>query len=204
MQFQKHFDKSLNYNKISDNKRQQTTAVDYKRLINGFVLVGFASLQQKNKENMNNKKYKQTVVPNVETPQEWKELKLQHLRTIIFNHIKTNYSGKTIINLDTRLPIIVSVTSARKTAFGEAIYFKKAAAVLILPDLIKYAEYNNWGNPKPTDGPHIIGYLNFKCKCVIDGQKENIRLAVQFQKGGKYYYNIEINKKKPTPERSNA
>ena len=65
---------------------------------------------------MNNKKYKQTVVPNVETPQEWKELKLQHLRTIIFNHIKNNYSGKTIINLDTRLPIIVSVTSARKTA----------------------------------------------------------------------------------------
>ncbi len=48
MQFQKHFDKSLNYNKISDNKRQQTTAVDYKRLINGFVLVGFAFLQQKN------------------------------------------------------------------------------------------------------------------------------------------------------------
>ena len=66
----------------------------------------------------------------------------------------------------------------------------------MLPDLIKYAEYNNWGNPKATDGPNIIGYLNFKCKCMIDGKKENIRLAVQFQKGGKYYYNIEINKKK--------
>lgn len=41
-------------------------------------------------------------------------------------------------------------------------------------------------------------------KCIIDGAKENIRLAVQFQKGGKYYYNIEINIKKPTPKRSNA
>ena len=45
MQFQKQFDKSLNYSKISDNKRQQTTAVDYKRLINSLVLTGFASLR---------------------------------------------------------------------------------------------------------------------------------------------------------------
>ena len=34
-------------NAISDNKRQQTTTVDYKRLINGLVLTGFASLQRK-------------------------------------------------------------------------------------------------------------------------------------------------------------
>ena len=145
---------------------------------------------------MKTKKYKQAIIPRAETPEEWTQLKLQRLRTIIFEHIRNNYSGKTVVNLDTGLPIIISVTSARKTAFGEAVYFKKAAATLMLPDLIKYAEYNNWGDPKATDGPNIIGYLNFKCKCIIDGKKECIRLAVQFQKGGKYYYNIEINKKK--------
>ena len=152
---------------------------------------------------MKSKKYRQNIIPKSETPEEWKSLKLQQLRAVIFDHIKKNYSGMVITNVDTGLPIIISVTSARKTAFGEAIYFKKAAATLMLPELIRYAEYNNWGNPKPTDGPNIIGYLNFKCKCQIDGKKENIRLAVQFQKGGKYYYNIEINKK-PTPERSKA
>ena len=31
-------------NNKPDNKRQQTTTVDYKRLINGLVLTGFASL----------------------------------------------------------------------------------------------------------------------------------------------------------------
>ena len=31
--------------KISDSKRQQTLTVDYKRLINGFFLTGFASLR---------------------------------------------------------------------------------------------------------------------------------------------------------------
>ena len=119
---------------------------------------------------MKAKKYKQAVIPNAETPEEWKGLKLQQLRTIIFKRIRSEYSGMVVTNLDTRLPIIISVTSARKTAFGEAIYYKKAASVLVLPDIIKYAKYNNWGAPKPTDGPNIIGYLNFKCKCNIDGK----------------------------------
>ena len=145
---------------------------------------------------MKKEKYKQIVVPKTGLPEEWKGVKLQQLRSLVFNYIRSNYSGTIVTNLDTGLPIIISVTSARKTAFGEAIYLKKASVAIVLPDIIRYAKYNNWGNPKPTDGPNIIGYLNFKCKCVIDGKTENIRLAVQFQKGGKYYYNIEINKKK--------
>ena len=46
-----------------------------------------------------------------------------------------------IPNIDTGLPITISVTSAPKTAYGEAIYFKKAAATLVLPEIIKYAQY---------------------------------------------------------------
>ena len=37
----------LFFNIIPDSKRQQTTTVDYKRLFNGFVLTGSASLRQK-------------------------------------------------------------------------------------------------------------------------------------------------------------
>ena len=51
MQIQKQFDKQLYYSIIPDNKRQQTTTVDYKRLINGFVLTGFAFLQRKTNTN---------------------------------------------------------------------------------------------------------------------------------------------------------
>ena len=36
-------------NSLSDSKRQQTTAVDYKRLINGLVLTNDVSLRHKNK-----------------------------------------------------------------------------------------------------------------------------------------------------------
>ena len=179
--------------------RQQTTTNDYCRLQTFNQRIGFDrwfSFASYKANDMKSNKYKQSVIPKAETPNEWSRLKLQQLRKFVFEYIKNKYSGTTIINIDTGLPITISVTSARKTAFGEAIYFKKVAATLMLPELIKYAEYNNWGNPKETDGPNIIGYLNFKCKCMIDGKKENVRLAVQFQKGGKYYYNIEINKKK--------
>ena len=41
--------KIIKTNNISDNKRQQTTTVDYKRLINGFILTEFSSLQGQNK-----------------------------------------------------------------------------------------------------------------------------------------------------------
>ena len=46
MQIQKQFDKPLYYSIISDSKRQQTTTVDYKRLINGFFLTSVVSLQR--------------------------------------------------------------------------------------------------------------------------------------------------------------
>ncbi|MBQ4475291.1 MAG: hypothetical protein II935_03755 [Bacteroidales bacterium] len=148
-------------------------------------------------------KYKQTIIPSVKTPEAWKKLKGYELRNLIFDTIKKKYAGQSVINKDFGIPITISVSSGRKTAFGEAIYSKKAAAVLILPDIIANAKYNNWGNPKEEEGANIKGYMNFKCKVIIDGKTEHIRLAVQFQKGGKYYYNIEINKI-PTPERSKA
>ena len=40
-------------------------------------------------------------------------------------------------------------------------------------------------------------------KTIIDGEKNCVRVAIQMQKGGKYYYNLEVNKK-PTPGRSKA
>ena len=46
MQIQKQFDKTLYYNIIPDSKRQQTTTVDNKRLINGFFLTSVVSLQR--------------------------------------------------------------------------------------------------------------------------------------------------------------
>ena len=51
MQIQKQFDKQLYYSIIPDSKRQQTTTVDNKRLINGFILTDSVSLRQEKQTN---------------------------------------------------------------------------------------------------------------------------------------------------------
>lgn len=116
------------------------------------------------------------------------------LRKIVYQFIKNNFVGKIIRNEDTGINVQITVSSGRKTAYGEAMYLKKAAAVQILPNLIRCAKYNNFGKKKPTDAKNVIGYLNYKCKCKIDGKSECLRLAIRLQNDGKFYYNIEINK----------
>jgi hypothetical protein len=80
------------------------------------------------------------------------------------------------------------------------MYSKKAAVAMCLPELLKYSEYNNFGNRKESDSETVIGYLNFKGKCFIDGKKETVHLVVQFHKGGKFHYSIEVNKIIGTPK----
>jgi hypothetical protein len=65
---------------------------------------------------------------------------------------------------------------------------------MCLPELIRYSEYNNFGSRKAKDADVVIGYLNFKGKCLINGKTEHIHLVIQFQKGGKFHYSIEVNK----------
>ena len=76
---------------------------------------------------------------------------------------------------------------------GEAMYNKKAEVIRVLPDIIKYALYNNFGNRKDSDPKEVLGFLNFKGMCIIDGKKETLRIAVQYRRESKYYYNVEIN-----------
>jgi len=71
-----------------------------------------------------------------------------------------------------------------------------------LPKIIEIAKYNNFGNRKSTDSKEIIGYFNFKSKFYLDGNLEHVRLTIRLQKDGKYYYNLEINKKGYIPKES--
>ena len=115
------------------------------------------------------------------------------MRKYILDYYKKHLKGTKVVNEDTGITIHFSMTSGRKTAMGEAMYQRKAEIIRILPDLVKYALYNNFGAPKEKDSSEIIGYLNFKGRCIIDGKVENVRIAVQFQKQAKFYYNIEVN-----------
>ena len=124
---------------------------------------------------------------------ELSQLSKMEMRHYVLEYYKKNLKGKTVVNKDTGITIHFSMTSGRKTAMGEAMYQKKAEMVRILPDLVIYAVYNNFGKRKPDESDDIIGYLNFKGRCILDGKVQNVRIAVQFQKTAKFYYNIEVN-----------
>ena len=124
---------------------------------------------------------------------ELRQLSKMEMRHYVLEYYKKNLKGKTVVNKDTGITIHFSMTSGRKTAMGEAMYQKKAEMVRILPDLVTYAIYNNFGKRKPDESDDIIGYLNFKGRCILDGKVQNVRIAVQFQKTAKFYYNIEVN-----------
>ena len=136
-----------------------------------------------------NKKYK--LIPEITS--KLKGLSKSEMRQYILDYYKKHLKGTEVVNDDTGITIHFSMTSGRKTAMGEAMYQRKAELIRILPDLVKYALYNNFGSPKEKDSPDIIGYLNFKGRCILDGKVENVRIAIQFQKQAKFYYNIEVN-----------
>ena len=140
-------------------------------------------------------KYVQRVIPSVDFPEEWEGLGKYDLRNAVQSYMKAHFVGKTIKNEHLLIDIDITVKSCKKTARGEAMYRKKAAVCRILDKLLQYSAYNNFGKRKDDDSPDIIGYLNFKGYCYIDKRKECVRIAVRFQKGGKFYYSIEVNKK---------
>lgn len=141
----------------------------------------------------------QKHIPVLTTPAEVKSMNSSALRKFIYTYVKSNFSGKSFLNDDTNINVVVSVSSARKSAYGEAMYPKKVAAIIELPRILQCAVYNNFGNRKPNDSVQVIGYLNFKCKCIIDGRMECLRVAIKFQRDGRFYYNVEVNKNPTTP-----
>lgn len=130
-------------------------------------------------------------VPEIVT--ELSGLSKSDLRKYVLDYYKKNLKNKEILNRDTGIKVRFSMTSGRKTAMGEAMYQKKAEIMRILPELVEYALYNNFGKRKLTDNDEVLGYLNFKGRCRINGKTENLRIAVQFQRQAKFYYNIEVN-----------
>jgi len=139
-----------------------------------------------------------------ETTSIWNNIKISDLRNVVFDYFRNNLKGRKVVNDDLGITVWFSMENARKSAKGGSMYHKKAEIVKILPEIIKYALYNNFGERKDSDNPNVIGFFNFKGKCILDGETEHLRLAVQLQKTAKFYYNIEVNRiiiKSPVPKR---
>jgi len=138
-------------------------------------------------------KYKQTVIPEAST-KEWAMLTASEVREKLDNEYRARHIGKKVVNQALGITVEFESTGARKTAHGSATYSKKACLVSVLDQLVRYAEYSNWGDRKPQDITRVIGYLNFKAKVKIDGKTEHAHIVVRVCNDGRFHYAMEVNK----------
>jgi hypothetical protein len=124
-------------------------------------------------------------------------MKVSELRAFTLSYYLTHLKGKKVAIKNHLKEVIFTTKAGRKIAKGEAMYKEKAAVIERLEELIKNSTYNNWGSRKTQDSPNILGYLNFKSKLTIDGEKRHVRIAISLTRERKTELkNVEVGKKK--------
>ena len=127
----------------------------------------------------------------------FKDMKVSELRAFTLSYYLTHLKGKKVAIKNHLKEVIFTTKAGRKIAKGEAMYKEKAAVVERLEELIKNSTYNNWGSRKTQDNPNILGYLNFKSKLTIDGEKRHVRIAISLTRERKTELkNVEVGNKK--------
>ena len=101
-------------------------------------------------------------------------MKVSELRAFTLDYYLSHLKGKKVAIKNHLKEVIFTTKAGRKIAKGEAMYSEKAAVIEHLEELIKNSTYNNWGSRKETDSPNILGFLNFKSKLTIDGEKRHV------------------------------
>ena len=134
--------------------------------------------------------------PEIDT-KSFKDMKVSELRAFTLSYYLTHLKGKKVAIKNHLKEVIFTTKAGRKIAKGEAMYKEKAAIIERLEELIKNSTYNNWGSRKTQDSPNILGYLNFKSKLTIDGEKRHLRIAISLTRERKTELkNVEVGKKK--------
>lgn len=140
-------------------------------------------------------KYSQKRIPSITTPQSWKDADTKTLRTLVKQFYTSNIQGKEIRNLHTGLLVRFTDSGKAKTAKGGTLAIDKATVVMVLLELMEVAEFNNFGQPKPTDVSTLLYYANFKAKVMVNGATKHIRLSTRLiERQGCMHYSLEINR----------
>ena len=119
----------------------------------------------------------------------FKKMSVPELREYTLEYYLENYGGKSISKnffKEDNIQIEFFNTAGKK--LQKPIYKEKVAILEHLESLIKNSTYNNWGNRKESSPPNIIGYLNFKAKVTIDGEKRHVRISIAVDEKRKFRF----------------
>ena len=127
----------------------------------------------------------------------FKKMSVTELRAFTLKYYNSNLKGKKLAIKKVLKTVEFTSGAGKKIAKGGTMYKEKTAVVEKLETIIKNSTYNNWGNRKVTDSEDILGYLNFKSKIVIDGEKKHVRVAIVLTKKRETRLkNVDIGQKK--------
>lgn len=106
----------------------------------------------------------------------FRKMSVAELRRFTLHYYNENLKGQKVA-IKNHLKEVVFVGGAGRKML-QPIYSEKVAVIEHLEELIKNSTYNNWGERKEKDSPVVLGYLNFKSKITIDGEKRHVRISV--------------------------
>ncbi len=132
------------------------------------------------------KRYKQVVVPTMDSS--WDNLILSEL-TQKAKEFYTNDLLETSVKNIHKGVVISFVKSGMKHVlnFGGRSYIGYKA-IKLLRELIKYAEFKNFGMPNENAGKTVLGFLNFEAKANIEGKNYKISINIRITTEGKFHY----------------
>lgn len=113
--------------------------------------------------------------------EKFKNMSVPDLRKFTFDYYNQKLKKKDNVFIKNRLQKVDFIgDGARKIL--KPMYSAKAAVIEHLEELIKNSTYNNFGERKSNDPPNIIGYLNFKSKLIVDGDKRHVRVSLRLDR----------------------
>ncbi len=108
--------------------------------------------------------------------EQFKKMTVTELREFTLKFYNENLKGKKVA-INKVLKSVEFVGNVGKKLF-KPMYSAKVAVLNNLEELIKNSTYNNWGKRKCTDSDDVLGYLNFKSKLLIDGEKKHLTISI--------------------------
>lgn len=147
-------------------------------------------------------KKKQLVIPKTSTSC-FVGMTKKEIREWCRAYYSHEYIGEKVTNLDMGIEISFKRLGNKKTSYGAAMYPKKAAAIMVLDEMLKYAIHTNWGERKANDPENVIGYCNYKCKLLVDNNLCFFAINVQICKDGTFHYSLDECRFKYTTSRNN-
>lgn len=189
-----------NYEEYVTDKSAEMKAKGYKWSTVKGDWVKTSNILTKDKLNRmlgNKKKQTALATPHLAVSTDrFKEMSRRELRVYTLEYYNKYLKGHKALIKKALKEVVLTSAAGRKIARGEAMYAAKVAAVEHLKELIENSTYNNWGDRKTTDGKDVIGYMNFKSKLTIDGEKRHVRISLAVYKDRKTELkNMEVGRK---------